>query len=90
VVPYGDGDSLVIHAGEDRRICFMATPGDSPNAMDRIEADARLITAGPELLKALKKCAAVCAGETLSKSAITSALDAARNAIAAAEGRTND
>jgi hypothetical protein len=53
------------------------------------EANARLIAAAPELLAALKKCAAVCAGETLSKSAITSALDAARNAIAAAEGRSN-
>lgn len=43
VRPYGDGDSLVIHAGDDWRICFMATPGDSPNAMQRIKADAARI-----------------------------------------------
>lgn len=50
---YGDGDSLVVHAGDDWRICFMATPGSSPNAMDRIEANARLIAAAPDMFEAL-------------------------------------
>jgi hypothetical protein len=44
VVPYGDGDSLVIHdARGDWRVCFMATPGSSPGAMDNIEAAAEMI-----------------------------------------------
>jgi hypothetical protein len=44
VVPYGDGDSLVIHdARGDFRVCFMATPGSSPDALERIEANAELI-----------------------------------------------
>lgn len=45
VVPYGDGDSLVIHHSDLGRICFMATPGDSPGAMERIEANAAFIVA---------------------------------------------
>lgn len=40
---YGDGDSLVIHSGDDWRICFMATPGSSPGAMRKIESNARFI-----------------------------------------------
>ena len=51
---YGDGDSLVVHAGEDWRICFMATPGSSPNATPRIEANARLISAAPDMFDALQ------------------------------------
>lgn len=44
IVRYGDGDSLVIHdARKDFRVCFMATPGSEPGAMERIEADAALI-----------------------------------------------
>lgn len=52
IVCYGDGDSLVIHdARGDWRVCFMATPGFSLQ-MDRIEANARLITAAPDLIEA--------------------------------------
>jgi hypothetical protein len=54
IVPYADGESLVIHSDADTRVCFMATPGKSPGAMERIEADARLIAAAPELLELLK------------------------------------
>lgn len=50
---YGDGDSLVVHAGEDWRICFMATAGSSPNAKQRIKANASLIAAAPDMLEAL-------------------------------------
>ena len=42
---YGDGDSLVIHSDDVNRVCFMATPGDSPNAMARIAANAAHIVA---------------------------------------------
>jgi hypothetical protein len=55
IVPYGDGDSLVIEAITiNGRICFMATPGTSPRAMARILANARLISAAPELLAAAR------------------------------------
>lgn len=55
IVRYGDGDSLVVHAADSEwRICFMATPGSSPGAMERIEADAHAIAAMPELAAALQ------------------------------------
>lgn len=54
IVSYGDGDNLVICEQDDTwRICFMATPGGSPGAMAKIEANARLIAAAPELYEAL-------------------------------------
>lgn len=51
-----------------------------------IMANARLIAAAPELLDALKLCAAVCAGETMHKDGLIKALDTALAAIAKAEG----
>ena len=39
---YGDGDSLVIHAGSATRVCFMATPGSLGDIL-KIEANAALI-----------------------------------------------
>jgi hypothetical protein len=38
---------------DDLRICFMATAGSDPAAPDRIEANARLIGAAPDLYVAL-------------------------------------
>lgn len=55
IVPYGDGNSLVICTEPDGnwRICFLATPGDSSGAWDTIKSDARLIAAAPEMFEAL-------------------------------------
>lgn len=52
VVPYGDGDSLVICSDEggEWRICFMATHGGTASVWRAIQANARLIAAAPELL----------------------------------------
>ena len=91
IVPYGDGDSLVIHdARGDWRVCFMATPGTSSDGMRQIEANARLIAAAPQLLDALKTLAEVAtsAGQHHLYYApsrdFVAAIDAARAAIAAA------
>lgn len=51
-----------------------------------LEHDAQLIAAAPDLLEALKLCAAVCAGETSYKRGLVEALEAARAALAKAEG----
>jgi len=55
VVPYGDGNALVICTESDGnwRICFLATPGDSYGAWETIKADARLIAASPTMYEAL-------------------------------------
>jgi hypothetical protein len=45
------------------------------------EDDARLMAAAPELLEALKLCAAVCSGEVMHKNGLIRALEAARSAI---------
>jgi hypothetical protein len=57
-VRHEDSDSILICTAPDGhwRICFMATPGDSPGAMQHIEADANLISAAPEMYEALKEC----------------------------------
>ncbi len=46
----------------------------------------RLIAAAPDLLEALKACAGICAGESMSKSSLIRALEMARSAIAKATG----
>lgn len=50
---YGDEDAptLVIHKDTETRVCFMATPGSHGDPA-KIEADARLICAAPDLLEA--------------------------------------
>jgi len=62
---------------------------DVPPAVDA-EADANLIAAAPELLYALKACAAVCAGETMSKQGLINALEKARAAISKAQGAPHE
>lgn len=53
---YGDDETpaLVIHKDTENRICFMATPGSHGDPA-KIEADARLIAAAPDLLEALRE-----------------------------------
>jgi hypothetical protein len=50
---YGDDETpaLVIHKDTESRVCFMATPGSHGDPA-KIEADAHLIAAAPELLTA--------------------------------------
>lgn len=56
VVPYGDGDSLVVCSDEEGnwRIAFMATTAGSREERIEIRANARLIAAAPDLLEALE------------------------------------
>lgn len=49
-------------------------------------ANGDLIKAAPELLFALKACAAVCSGQAMNKNGLVNALELARSAIAKAEG----
>lgn len=55
VEEYGDADSpsLVIHKDGVTRVCFLATPG-SHGDQAKIEADAHLIAAAPDMLAALR------------------------------------
>jgi len=64
IVPYGDGNSLVICTEPDGnwRICFLATPGDSFGAWDTIKSDASLIAAAPEMFEALARWVALAEG----------------------------
>lgn len=59
VVPYGDGDSLVVCSDQDGewRICFMATHGESAAVWDAIQANARLISEAPALVDVLSQAA---------------------------------
>jgi hypothetical protein len=52
---YGDDDcpALVIHKDTETRVCFMAAPGSHGDPA-RIEADARLIAAAPDMLTELR------------------------------------
>jgi hypothetical protein len=55
IVPYGDGDSLVIHSDDANRVCFMATHGGSRSSWERIQANAALISAAPDLRDVLQR-----------------------------------
>ena len=89
---YGDDDApaLVIHKDSDNRICFMATPGSHGDPA-KIEADARLIAAAPDMLAMLDQIAAVCTDNMDQNCNHRMALDFVRQvvraAIARAEGK---
>lgn len=67
-------------------ICQIYTSTAHGQSMGEQFANARLIAAAPELMEALKACAAVCAGETTNKRGLISALEQARAALAKCEG----
>ena len=56
IVEYGDEGwpNLAIHSDDENRVCFMPTPGSRGDPA-RIEADAYLIAAAPDLLEALRE-----------------------------------
>ena len=80
-------EAAPIWAG-DRVVALVVHSSDllSLRSHPSVTANAHLIAAAPDLLEALKKCASVCAGETMSKSGLISALESARAAIAKATG----
>lgn len=55
VVEYGDGDALVVCSDQQGnwRVAFMATHGGSATHWEKIQADAALIAAAPDLYQAL-------------------------------------
>lgn len=91
VVPYGDGDQLVICSDDENwRVAFMATPGASPGAMTKIRADANLLSASKELYEALNRIVEFEGyhGDNVAIDLKTwkSAIEAARSALAKASG----
>jgi hypothetical protein len=93
VVPYGDGDSLVIHSNAANRVCFMPVTSLGPASMKTIRANADLISASPDLLEALKEIVEFVAittdnnGNRVSEICQISDFEFARAAIAKAEGK---
>lgn len=90
VVPYY-GDSLVICTDEDgdNRVCFMATSNDRAVRESRIALDARLISAAPDMVEALRAAANLLAARTGSDDDVACAvISAARAALAKARGET--
>ena len=86
-----EGKCIYINAKVDgkRRFILQRSTGEGCGInveAEQVRADCRLIAAAPELLEALKACAAVCAGETMNKRGLISALEQARAAIAKATG----
>lgn len=86
VVPYGDGDQLVVCSDVDGnwRICFMATHGGSRSSWEKIQAEADLIAAAPELYDALYAVMLEFGPGTMSDAAF----EAANAALAKARGET--
>lgn len=89
VVEHSWSDTSIFSSRNHVALLSIANQATEEN-QDELEcgmaANARLIAAAPELLAALKACAAVCAGETLNKRSIVFALEQARAAIIKAEG----
>jgi hypothetical protein len=86
----GMHDPVAIEAKNEARNKKYSEKWDASHKAQKAAADKRVEEqrrAGcfDDLLEALKKCAAVCAGETMSKSGLVDALEAARAAIAKAQ-----
>lgn len=96
VVQYGDGDSLVICSDVDGnwRICFMATHGGSQSSRKRIQAEADLIAAAPDLYAALEAIMMIVNGDGISANYrgdtrdLDDAISDARAALSKARGTT--
>lgn len=88
VEEYGDDETpaLVIHKDSETRVCFMATPGSQGDPA-KIEADARLIAAAPELLDVLERFSQFpFAHQGIAEGPFAVMLTQARAAIAKANG----
>ena len=86
IVPYGDGDSLVIHSDHASRVCFLAMPGNL-GSFDRIKANARLISAAPDLYEELNSLIAYAQSVASLCDVHYAHIDKALAALAKAEGR---
>lgn len=86
VSPFGAGFEIESATGVSVGQAHQTRPVRTADDHDERRANARLMAAAPELLEALKACAAVCAGEAVSKNGLVNALEKARDAIAKATG----
>lgn len=77
--PICEDDKLRIEDSDGRRLAIIA--GVYPMGPKTEDANARLIAAAPELVIALKMCAAVLSGEAMSKSTLVYALESARDVL---------
>ena len=88
--PGTDGGDSVISATVDNRrrtIAHVYAPYcDKEESEEQQLANARLIAAAPELLKALEKCALILCGENLYKNALEDAIKSSLSAIKKAKG----
>jgi hypothetical protein len=88
---YGDDDApaLVIHKDTETRVCFMATPGSHGDPA-KIEADARLIVAAPDMLAVLIEIIRLATSQDVSDEEWDATIDRGCKIIAAINVRAAD